>query len=424
MRQPKNTTRTSRHLPDRSFIANTVDSWGGRLLECRDLWDGYALSDAVLDSTPLKKVHWATLFAYMHRRFGPPNDGGDNFKDLTAHWIINSPDPDVFVVVNPALSGPGFSVAPYLRASASAAGQVPCASEMGLHPDRVTAIQVAYKATLLDLLRPVSVRDRYINALGEMGNSALDDALLGNGEGDGDNAYELRFHASSGYSMPLGLFGGSDWPTFCALLRQLGNGDHAVGRARVIELLQREAYTEGAAAGWPVQRLLLLGAFAQREAVAAGLGLGAEGVARFEAEMSAIRDRERPERSTIDEMTDAAVETATGLLQRLGLGYKDLEKTVRNMRHDKAVTEAWSELVAIAKDDFPDDAALPRDPYGKGNELSATLKAEFNRLGRGELANWVDRTVARPSGLQALADIAYHLAEEASRQRSSGVPAV
>lgn len=118
---------------------------------------------------------------------------------------------------------------------------------MGLHPDRVTAIQAAYKATLLDLLRPVCVRDRYINALGEMGNSALDDVLLGSGAGDGANAYELRFHSSSGYSMPLGLFGGSDWPTFCSLLGQLGNGDHAAGRARVIELLQRDAYIEGAA---------------------------------------------------------------------------------------------------------------------------------------------------------------------------------
>lgn len=137
MTEPKTTTRKPRHLPDPIFVSRTVEQWGGTLVECRDLWDGYSLDDAVLGGTPLKKCQWATLFAYMHRRFGPPHIGGDDYKDLSASWMLTTPDCEVFVRVNPSLSGPGFSFSPYLLMPRDAPNRAHRASELNLPADRV-----------------------------------------------------------------------------------------------------------------------------------------------------------------------------------------------------------------------------------------------------------------------------------------------
>lgn len=418
MTEPKKTPRKPRHLPDPNFVSTTVAQWGGTLVECRDLWDGYSLDDAVLDSTPLKKCQWATLFAYMHRRFGPPHMGGDDYKDLSASWMLTTPDPDVFVRVNPSLSGPGFSLTPYLLMPRHATERAHRASELDLPADRVAAIRKAYRVTLLDLLRPVCVRDHHINALGQLGDSALDQALV-ECDDDESNAYELRFHPSCGYAMPLGLFGGKEWPILCSLIRHLGDGDLEAGRAKVLEVLQRDVYVEAAGAGWQVHRLMLLGARNQRGAVAAGLGLGADDVARFDDELKSLHDRESPNRSIVDEMTDAAVDSASGMLKRLGLHDVELDETVNGMRLDKAVAESWEELVAIAKDDFPDDVVLPKMPHSMDGELPVQLKATFSGVGRTDLSDWVDKTVARPQGLRALADITFHLSSQAREHRDN-----
>ncbi|MDO5947874.1 hypothetical protein [Burkholderia cepacia] len=412
MTEPKTTTRKPRHLPDPIFVSRTVEQWGGTLVECRDLWDGYSLDDAVLGGTPLKKCQWATLFAYMHRRFGPPHIGGDDYKDLSASWMLTTPDCEVFVRVNPSLSGPGFSFSPYLLMPRDAPNRAHRASELNLPADRVAAIRKAYRATLLDLLRPVCVRDHYINALGELGDSALDQALV-ECDDDASNAFELRFHPSCGYAMPLGLFGGNEWPILCSLIRHLGDGDLEAGRVKALQVLQRDVYVEAASAGWQVHRLMLLGAWKQRAAVAAGLGLGPDDVARFYDELKSLHDRENPNRAIVDEMTDTAVDSASELLRRLGLLDAELDQTVNGMRRDKAVSEAWDELVAIAKDSFPDDVALPKAPHSMDGELPVQLKAMFNGIGRADLADWVDKTVARPQGLQALADITVHLSSQA-----------
>ncbi len=417
MTEPKKTPRKPRHLPDPNFVSSTVDQWGGTLVECRDLWDGYSLDDAVLDNTPLKKCQWATLFAYMHRRFGPPHIGGDDYKDLSASWMLTTPDCEVFVRVNPSLTGPGFSFSPYLVMPRDATKQAHRASELKLPADRVAAIRKAYRATLLDLLRPVCVRDHHINALGELGDSALDQALL-ECDDDASDTFELRFHPSCGYAMPLGLFGGNEWPILCSLIRHLGDGDLEAGRVKAIQVLQRDVYVEAAGAGWQVHRLMLLGAWKHREAVAAGLGLGPDDVARFDDELKSLHDRENPNRAIVDEMTDAAVDSASELLRRLGIPDAELDQTVNGMRRDKAVSEAWAELLAIAKDNFPDDAALPKAPHSMDGELPVQLKATFNGIGRTDLADWVDKTVARPQGLGALADITFHLSSLAQEHQT------
>lgn len=414
MSETKNKDRKPRHLPNRDFISTTA-AWQGTLLSCRDLYDGYSLDDPVLAGTPLKKCGWATLFAYMHRRFGPPHVGGDDYKDLSASWMLTTPDPEVFLSVSPSLSGPGFSFSPYLLKPSNAPKNVHAARDLGLSQQRITEIQQAYKSALLDLLRPVCVRDHQINAMGELGDSALDEALQEWDEENDCEVYEVRFHPSSGYSMPSGLFGGEDWATFCTLIRQLGDGDMATGRSKIIETLQRQVFAEAASEGWAVHRLMLLNAGKFQKKVAAGLGLDEHAISRFDQERKALHDRKNPDYSFVEEMTDAAVDAAAQFLKRLGFGGDNLGQVVSSIRRDKANAEAWADFLAVTQGQFPDDVSLPGNPYALAEELPLRLKETFDGIGRTDLSDWVGRTWERLEGPLALADITYYIAEQVKK---------
>jgi hypothetical protein len=327
--------------------------------------------------------------------------------------MLDTPDPHVFVLVRPSLSGPGFSFTPFVAVASSP--QAVRARDILLDQERVSTISDAYRALLLDLLRLVCVRDSHINALGEIGGSRSDKMLLGWDEEKDCATYEVRFHPSSGYAVPVGLFGGEDWGTLCSLIRQLGAGDHAAGRTALIERLQRDTYAEAAAAGRTVHRLMLLGAWKLRSAVAARLGLGPDDVTRFDQEMAAAWSEDAAPPSFVDEITDDALDTARVFLNRLGLGHGDLDETVRRLRYRKAAAEAWPEVVAIASDDYPDEALVDEATL-KGPEFPAQLKIVFEAAGRQDLAAWADRTVARPEGRAALADILRYIARQAKER--------
>ncbi len=207
-------------LPRRDFIATTTTPGGlcwRRLIHT-------PMDDSVLKETPLKDAGWATLFAYMHRRFGPPHVAGDDYKDLSASWILTTPDPNALVQVKPSLSSFVPSFTPYVRME-------------GLLGD-YEQFAAAYRDTLLDLLRPVCVRDSLINAMGKVGPDA---DLWAEDEDTGERIYEVRYHPSCGTPIPHGLFGGEAWGDLCALIALLGGGDMAAGRSAAIELLQAHA---------------------------------------------------------------------------------------------------------------------------------------------------------------------------------------
>ena len=404
------------NLPTQGFVAFT-SNWQGDLLDCRSLYDAYSMRDPVLESTPLNSCDWATLFAYMHRRFGPPHIGGDDYKDLSGKWVLSTPDPAVFLLVNPSLSGPGFSFTPCITHTESAAKRIHRASDLGLSADRVAEVKDAYKAGLLDLLRPVSVRNNHINALGEVLDSPLDEALLHWDEENNQNSYVVDRHASSGFSIPSGLFGGKDWVTLCSVIDKLGEGDINAGRSKAIALLREQAFSEAAFAPWAVQRLMLLQVGNELESFADGLGLDVNTRARFGDERKALYDREAPNYSIVDEMTDAAIDEAHEFLQRLGYGDTGLGNTVRKLRRDKAVSESWKDLVEVTNKKFPDQVMLPENPYAINGDLAAHLAIAFDGIGRADLSNWATRTHARPEGSHALADIIYHISAQRRNQQ-------
>lgn len=396
----------SSRLPRTDFKADTAARWDGRLFPCRSLWDGYALDDKVLSKSPMRNVRWATLFAYMHRRFGPPHLGGDDYKDLSAGWMLTTPDQDVFVAVSPSLSGPGFSFVPYVAAVAGRGYRT--AEDLKLPDARVEEICKAYRDTLVDLLRPVCVRDQYINALGELGRSARDESLLAFDEDSDESIYQVRFHDSSGYAMPVGLFGGEDWSTLCRIVGQLGDGDMAQGRKALIELLQEPVIREASKEPLAVKRLMLLGAWEHKEVLAKRLGLDSAEVSRFEEELACINGQSNRNTAVVDEMSDAAVQKAAGYLERLGLGKSDIANTVNGFRVQKAIDQSWQELESLAKDGFPSEA-LPRRTALHGADLANALKAGFAASDRSDLVAWVERTCDRAGGADALEQIAFHL---------------
>ncbi len=400
---PNTETKPKLQLPSKTFVATIAPSWSGSLVSCRrairDKTPGPtgSLGDPVLDQTPLKDSEWSTLFAYMHRRFGPPHIGGDEYKDLSAGWMLHSPDPEVFLEVSPSLSGASFSFVPMLLQS-----ETRHTGDLELSAHRIAEIRKAYKAVLLDLLRPVCVRDSYINALGALGDNPLDEALLAYDERNDRHVYAVEYHHTAGYAMPPGFFGESDWPTVCALVRNLGSGDMDAGRKALIERLQQPAMDDAAQADWAVQRLMLTANWEDRTALASRMGLHASDVARLETEMAALRSEDEQGLAIVDEMTDEAVATASALLVRLGLGDGDVASSVTKRRVDKACREAWAALVAIAQEDFPQDA-LPKKPWEIPiNEIQGELKARFEDCGRSDLAAWVDSTAVMPGGTSAL----------------------
>lgn len=116
----------------------------------------YRVCDEILYGTPLRDVGWAELFAYMHRRFGPPLLAcNDLAKHLSEPWALGTPDPDVVLLVAPSLSGPAFSFFVTVRKGLTRADLKDRAAQ-------------AYRTTLLDLLRPVWMRDQAMNAMGEV----------------------------------------------------------------------------------------------------------------------------------------------------------------------------------------------------------------------------------------------------------------
>jgi len=414
-----NSTTGSETLPRTDFIATTVSSGVRTLLPCRDLWKGSALKDSVLNKTPMKKAKWATLFAYMHRRFGPPHIGGDDYKDLSAGWILTTPDADVFVEVSPSLSGTGFSFTPYLSFESPEDDRIYSAGDLALPQERVESVKNAYRDTLIDLLRPVCVRDHSINALGEIDD---DNELLAYDEDKDESTYEIRFHPSSGYPMPPGLFGGEDWATMCTLILNMGNGDMAAGRSAVISLLQQQVINDASKATWPVQRLMLMGAWKDRSNLAQRLGLDSAAIERFEAEIAALHANDEPrDWSIVDEMTPEVVNAAVGYLKRLGFGACHLPDRVKQYRFDKMCNDAWNDLVEVVKDDFPADL-LPENCSRLCKSLPEALKAQFIKHERQDLVSWVDRTISKLEGLGVLMLICVHLERTIKQQSPMPTP--
>ncbi len=390
-RRPMTSASANADMPDPSFRTTTT-TWEGRLADCRDLWSASPLSDSVLDATPLRDVDWATLFAYMHRRFGPPHVAGDDYKDLTAGWMLSTPDASVFVSVTPSLSGPGFSFTPRYPAYKDDCGQTDQVPSQA----RIHLVRQAYRATLLDLQRPVCVRDSWINATGMLGESKRDQALLSCPDEDEEiRPMEAMRHESACWPMPLGFFGGPEWGTLCNVIRELGQGDMQIGRRVLVNQLRAQVFEDARLQSLRVKQLMLVQNHDSRSTLQAGLHLRDE-------------DLLPPDTDLVSSFMDiqADVKTATSLLKRLGLDSKRLEAHVRLQLIDYSTQVAYKDLQAVPVDDFPPGAIPAMDA---NINLAEHMRSCFESSNSPELIAWLDRTLAKPYGSAALSRIAIHI---------------
>jgi len=109
---------------------------------------------------------YASLFVYMFRRFGIPENGSDPYKEI-ACWYLTTPDPAVALMVSPRPSGLRYSF-----------GYLVNTNVYSYHShDDVEAIkrriEPSLKQSMKDLLIPTNVRDSFINAVGKVSDDDI-----------------------------------------------------------------------------------------------------------------------------------------------------------------------------------------------------------------------------------------------------------
>ena len=114
----------------------------------------------------LPKGDYSSLFVYMFRRFGIPENGSDSYKEI-ACWYLTTPDPAVGLMVSPRPSGLRYSFGYWVNINIY---------EYHSHDDIVAnrkVIEPALKQAMTDLLTPTNVRDVFINAAGNVNDKDI-----------------------------------------------------------------------------------------------------------------------------------------------------------------------------------------------------------------------------------------------------------
>ena len=128
----------------------------------------------------LPDADYGTLLAYMMRRFGYSPRGSDPYKSLCGAWMMSTPHPDLYLIVEPSVSGTGYAFFYALATEVCTAlreaerkidydyeeggDTAPLDAWMALAGPLYHAARVA----IVDLLRPVGIRDSWIDAEGRV----------------------------------------------------------------------------------------------------------------------------------------------------------------------------------------------------------------------------------------------------------------
>ena len=418
-------------FPDGSFTAKAVAfPKEGRLVslrQCAGLRG--ALGDEVLDGTPLVDVQFGNLFAYMYRRFGHPTMSGDDYKDLAGGWLIDSPDPGVFMTVRASLSGGWDAFVPYVL--------VADGDEAGVRdPDkipeaRVGELKAAYRAMLLDLLRPVGVRDQQFNAMGYV---ADDDPLLAGGddedEGDEDEDSEAgpgfmaERHPSAGWSMPVGVFGNPQWGRLFAVASCFGDGDLVAGMKSLVDMGMERIVADAAGESSNVRVILAAGSYGKAyDEIRARLCLS-DFESRLADELAATfrRGHVPDEGFVVPQMSESDMKRAASLARWLDLDH-DFVKPYRHYRFYERVQRTLDDLVARfgTGRELPDECEPDLGRWGVTTPEQVAGYPDFLR-GRGlpEMAAWAEDLLTKEDGKNVLAAVmgSLHRWAEAGRERA------
>lgn len=340
---------------------------------------GEVLEDRIADATPLRDVTYATLFTYLHRRFGYPSRGSDPYKDLSAAWLLSTPEPDIVIHVLPSVSGNHFTFTIYTTTERTPFKPEPVSREEQFR------IAAAYRSLLLDLLRPVCVRDSYINALGEID----DDELLAYDEKDEAPLYEVKFAASSGYPILPGLIGTKTWEELLGQAAFFGSdrldGLTTIvteGRNRIIAQIPNE----------PVDVQVLIGMYttlSRNNAPAIEIDFAPEVPERIAALQAVLWKNASPTSEDLAIVNDAAVERAGRYLDALAVR-DDLDKAARRVRATARLHEVYEAICDACGRDFPDEVFDDKPVLWNDDDVQSAV-ARMKEAGHDALAETVER---------------------------------
>lgn len=168
----------------------------------------------------LGDVRGGQLFAYLFRRFGYPNCGWDERKELV-YYLLTTPMDTVFLGVRPYMGGDdrqgtdqdrtrlmfGYCISQEIEEPLYA---IPASKHR--ESELYQEVSNALNAAIRDLLRPVFIRDVPINCYGRIADEELD-AL----PGEAERAKE------AGYGIPVSFFEDTDrYDKFLDALHKLG----------------------------------------------------------------------------------------------------------------------------------------------------------------------------------------------------------
>lgn len=392
---------------DRDFVAARHIARGGWMHSLREANDesrdllGNALDDKILAASPLATVETAMLFTYMHRRFGLPNIGGDDYKDLSAAWTITTPRDDLVLLVRPSFAGSGFSFMPaVILPSRETAALKEVVGE------RLASLAAAYERTLVDLLRPVIQRDMDFNVLGEISdeNPAPDWTVCD------DDSYDdvPRYHETCGLPMPEGVFGGPHWERLLSTFHTMGGGDYAAGIARFIEDVENRASVALTDAREDIRPLIASGfclaGLQDAKSRIEQLGLQADDprIAEF-CQAAWGRGLSAEPSAWIMQITSQDVAEAVDLVKAFGFTTTTLANGAEHLERAQHVHLEWTLLKSITHGEI-DEALIPDVPYI--TEAAVELwRRNLADSGDTAVSEWADRLSTDERGRWTLTHI-------------------
>lgn len=371
---------------------------------------GEDLEDRIADGTPLKDLTYATLFTYLHRRFGYPSRGSDPYKDLSAAWLLSTPEPDIVIRVLPSVSGNNFTFTIYTTRERSPFKPEPIAREEQLR------IAGAYRSLLLDLLRPVCIQDAHINALGEV----EDDELLAYDEKEDEPLYEVKYAASSGYPILPGLVGTRTWEELLGQASFFGSdrldGLTAIvteGRNRILAQIPNE----------PLDVQVLIGMYttlSRPDAPAIEIDFAPEVPERIAALQAVLWKDARPTSEDLAIMNDAAVERAGTYLDALAVR-DDLDKAARRVRATFRLYEVYEKITEACGNDFPEEVFEEKPVVWSAFDVQNVV-GRMKEGGHQALAETVERLFTTDPGPTARSLHGLHLQAMEHRKNSNPGP--
>ena len=139
-------------------IKGNTESWNGAMAGIVD--PGKYADEILLNG------NYSSLFVYMFRRFGIPENGSDPYKEI-ACWYLTTPDPAVALIVSPRPSGLRYSFGYWVNTNVY---------DYHSHDDIEAikkVIEPSLKQSMKDLLIPTNIRDAFINAVGKVSDGDI-----------------------------------------------------------------------------------------------------------------------------------------------------------------------------------------------------------------------------------------------------------